>query len=222
MTTTTHTIVGLYGTPSEAKKAVHDLETQGFSHDQISVVAAGSPDAAGADAPNLGPLDNIGSDTSSGAGAAVGSLAGFFAGMVALAIPGVGPIIAAGPLAAGLIGAGIGAAAGGIAGALRKHGIPEHHAGRYSEAIGRGACMVVVHADEAEVDRAVNILDREGAIDIHEQYEHADTAGRRLTPEAIEAAKLKPGEGVRDRQREHERRVNVYPGFTGSGPTMAS
>ena len=224
MTTTTHTIVGLYGSPSEAKKAVHDLETQGFSHDQISVVAAGSPNAAGSDTPNIAPLETIGSDTSAGTGAAVGSLAGFFAGMVALAIPGIGPIIAAGPLAAGLMGAGIGAAAGGIAGALRKHGIPEHHAGRYSEAIGRGACMVVVHAGETQVERAVNVLDRDGAIDVHEEYEHttADTSTPHLTPEAVEAAKLKPGEGLRDRQRQHERRVNVYPGITGSGPTMTS
>src|SRR5687768_15053146 len=103
MTTSTHTVVGLYGTPSQAKQAVHDLESKGFLRDQISIVAAGSANAASTDAPNIGPLDNIGSDTASGTGAAVGGLAGFFAGMVALAIPGIGPVIAAGPLAAGLM-----------------------------------------------------------------------------------------------------------------------
>jgi hypothetical protein len=222
MTTSTHTIVGLYGSPREAKSAVHDLESQGFSHDQISVVAANSPNAPGSDTPNFAPLENIGSDTAAGTGAAVGTLTGFFAGMVALAIPGIGPIIAAGPLAAGLMGAGIGAAAGGIAGALRKHGIPEGHAGRYSEAIQRGACMVVVHADGTQADRAVSILDRDGAMNVHEDYETQDTTAPRLTPEAVEAAKLKPGEGVRDRQRENERRVGVYPGVTGGGPTVTS
>ena len=223
MTTSTHTIVGLYGSPSEAKQAVHDLESNGFLHDQISVVASGSANVPGAETPNLGPIENIGSDTTAGTGAAVGSLAGFFAGMVALAIPGVGPIIAAGPLAAGLMGAGIGAAAGGIAGALRKHGIPEHHAGRYSAAIERGGCMVVVHADDAQVDRAVRILDRDGAINVHEGDEYVGTSTTpKLTPSAVEAAKLKPGEGVRDRQRQNERRVSVYPGVTGSGPTSAT
>lgn len=222
MTTSTHTIVGLYGSASEAKQAVHDLESNGFLHDQISVVAAGSANVPGADTPNVGPIDSIGSDTASGTGAAIGTLAGFFAGMVALAIPGVGPIIAAGPLAAGLMGAGIGAAAGGLAGALRKHGIPEQHAGRYSAAIQRGNCMIVVHADDAQVDRAVSILDRDGAINVHERDDYADTSAPTLTPRAVEAAKLKPGEGVRDRQRENERRVSVYPGFTGSGPTSTT
>jgi hypothetical protein len=201
---------------------VHDLESNGFVRDQISVVAAGSTNVPGTDTPNVGPIENIGSDTEAGTGAAVGSLAGFLAGMVALAIPGVGPIIAAGPLAAGLMGAGIGAAAGGITGALRKHGIPEEQAGRYSAAVGRGGCMVVVHADEARVDRAVNILDREGAINIHETEQPADTATSRSRQGAVEAAKLKPGEGVRDRQRENERRVSVYPGITGGGPTLTS
>jgi hypothetical protein len=69
--------------------------------------------------------------------------------------------------------------------------------------------MVVVHADETQVDRAVSILDRDGAIDVHESDEHTAAATPRLTPEAVEAAKLKPGEGLRDRQRENERRVNV-------------
>jgi hypothetical protein len=221
MTTSTHTIVGVYGSPSEAKKAVHDLETEGFSHEQISVVAANSPAAPKTDAPNIGPLENIGSDTSSGAGAAVGTVAGFFAGMVALAIPGIGPIIAAGPLAAGLMGAGIGAAAGGVAGALRSHGIPEQHAGRYSDAVARGSCLVLVHADELRANHAADVLDRNGAIRIDDADDRPAT--RRLaTPEALQAAKLKPGEGVRDRQRENERRSSVYPGVTGSGPTPSS
>src|SRR5687768_6739528 len=135
MTTTTHTIVGLYNRRSDAQNAVEDLVREGFSRDQISVVAPDSPAAPSAGGePHIGPIDTIGSDTNTGAGAAVGGLAGFLVGVAALAIPGVGPVLAAGPIAAGILGAGLGAAAGGIAGALTHHGIPEHHAGRYSAA----------------------------------------------------------------------------------------
>jgi hypothetical protein len=222
MTTTTHTIVGLYRRRTEAEKAVQDLVTEGFSRDQISVVAPDSPAAPPASAPHVGPIDTIGSDTKAGAGAAVGGLAGLFAGMAALAIPGIGPVIAAGPLAAGIMGAGIGAAVGGIAGALKQHGIPERHASRYSAAVGKGASLVVVHSDEPRVDHAADVLDRNGALDVDEPYEHVAASGAQLTPGAIEAAKLKPGEGLRDRQRESERRVGVYPGITGSGPTSTS
>ena len=218
MVTSTHTIVGLYRHRHEAEKAVQDLMSEGFSRDQISVIAPDSPAAPPTAAPDIGPIDTIGTGTSAGTGAAAGGLAGFLAGMAVLAIPGVGPVFAAGPLAAGILGAGIGAAAGGIVGVLKEHGVPEHHASGYSAAVGRGGSLVIVHADEAQVDDAADVLDRNGALDVDEPYEHmADTA--RAPREAVEAAKLKPGEGVRDRQRENERRAGVYPGITGGGPT---
>ena len=112
MTTTTHTIVGLYNHRSDAENAVEDLVREGFSRDRISVVAPDSPAAPSGGEPHIGPVDTIGSDTKTGAGAAVGGLAGFLVGIAALAIPGVGPVIAAGPLAAGILGAGLGAAGG--------------------------------------------------------------------------------------------------------------
>src|SRR5688572_2138156 len=178
MTTTTHTIVGLYNHRSDAENAVEDLVREGFTRDQISVVAPDSSAAPTGGEPHIGPIETIGSDTKTGAGAAVGGLAGFLVGVAALAIPGIGPVIAAGPLAAGILGAGLGAAAGGIAGALRQHGIPEHHAGRYSAAVGKGASLVVVHADENRVDHAADVLDRNGAINVDEPYEHMATTGR--------------------------------------------
>ena len=226
-TMSSHTVVGLYNDRTTAEKAVQDLVAEGFAHDSVSVVAPGAAAAKNlsADTPNIGPIEETGSGTDAGTGAAIGGFAGFAAGIAALAIPGIGPILAAGPLAAGIMGAGIGAAAGGIAGALKSHGITDKEASRYSDAVGRGGCLVMVHTNAQHIDHAADVLDRNGAIDVDEPGEQGDTstmARRRLTPEAIEAAKLTEGTSVRDRQRERERRVSVYPGITGGGPTPTS
>lgn len=222
-TSASHTVVGLYGGRADAEKAVQDLVSEGFSRDSVSVVAPGKVATAKpgtGDTPNIGPIDEVGSGTDAGTGAAIGGFAGFAAGIAALAIPGIGPILAAGPLAAGLMGAGIGAAAGGIAGALKGQGVPDSHAERYSEAVGRGGCVVMVHTTQDHVDHAADVLDRNGAISVDEPAEAATSGempARRLTPEAVQAAKLTEGGSLRDRQREQERRVNVFPGITGSG-----
>jgi hypothetical protein len=214
MTANYHTVIGLYSNRAEAERAVQELVNEGFSKDTISVVAPGSAK----DSPHLGPLNEVGSDPGPGGGAAVGGFAGFLAGMAALALPGIGPVLAVGPFAAGLMGAGIGAAAGGIAGALKGHGVPEEHATRYSEAVGKGDCLVMVHSDSGRVVQAVDILDRNRAVSVDE--DSAET--RATTPEALEAARTKPGESLRDRQRQQERRASVYPGITGGGPTASS
>jgi hypothetical protein len=144
--------------------------------------------------------------------------------MAVLAIPGIGPVLAAGPLAAGIMGAGLGAAAGGIVGALKSHGVPESHAAAYSSAVKRGGVLVSVHVDEEAVDRAADILDRNGAIDVNDPDENLESGEihRKVTPEAVKAARLTPDSSVREKQRERERRVSVYPGITGSGPTVTS
>jgi uncharacterized membrane protein len=224
MTTISHTIVGLYKRRTDAEKAAQELVDEGFSRDQISIVAPDSAAVTDSGTPNIGPLDNVGSGTDAGAGAAVGGFAGFMAGMAALAIPGIGPVLAVGPLAAGILGAGVGAAAGGIAGALKSHGISEHHATRYSEAVGRGGCLVMVHALENQVDHAADVLDRNSAVKVDEPEDMAETKSQpwKITSESVKAARLKPGEGVRDRQRDHERRVGIYPGITGGGTSPTS
>ena len=228
-TTSSHTVVGLYQGRSDAEKAVQDLVSEGFARDTVSVVAPGKTapsSSSAADTPNIGPVDELGTGTDAGTGAAIGGFAGFVAGIAALALPGIGPILAAGPLAAGIMGAGIGAAAGGIAGALKRHGLPDTEAARYSAAVGRGGCLVMVHTSAQQVDHAADVLERNGAVDVDEPGEHAAaTSGmpaRRLTPEAVEAAKLTEGTGVRDRQRERERRVNVFPGVTGGATEINS
>lgn len=101
------------------------------------------------------------------AGGVVGGTIGLLAGIGALAIPGVGPLIAAGPLLAALTGLGVGAAAGGIAGGLIGLGIPELEAKRYENRIAEGNLLISIHAvDGDQVDRAKKILTDEGAEDI--------------------------------------------------------
>ena len=223
-TATTSTVIALFDSRIAAERAINDLVNAGFARDSVSVITSNTSSPAG-DVPNIGPQEQIGSGTDAGSTAAVGGLAGFIGGIVALAIPGIGPILAVGPLAAGLMGAGIGAATGGIVGALKGHGIPEADASTLSEAIRRGRVLVSAHVPTARVDQAADILDKSGAIEVDEPSEDVVTTAstgdqfRPLSRESIESARLKPGEGMVDRfVREGGRRVNVYPGFTGMGP----
>jgi uncharacterized protein (TIGR02271 family) len=109
-----------------------------------------------------------GSDVAKGAGigAAIGGIGGLLLGLGALAIPGIGPVVAAGPLAAALTGAGIGAATGGIVGALADLGIPDEEAHMYSESIRRGNTLVVAQVTDSRVNEAAQIMERGGLVDL--------------------------------------------------------
>lgn len=105
-----------------------------------------------------------------GLGAAFGGLVGLLAGLGALVIPGIGPIVAAGPLASTLAGATVGAATGGLVGALSEIGVPEEEARHYAEAVRRGGTVIAVRAvDEHMVDRARVIMDRHGALNLRQR-----------------------------------------------------
>jgi hypothetical protein len=110
-------------------------------------------------------------------GALFGGLGGLLIGLGALAIPGLGPIVAAGPIATTLAGAGIGAAGGGLIGALKDAGVPDEEAGVYAESIRRGGTMVTVRAPEVLRDRVADILDEHGAVDVDERASSYRTAG---------------------------------------------
>lgn len=229
-TATTSTVIALFESRIAAERAVNSLVHAGFSRDSVSVITSNAASPTG-DVPNIGPQEQIGTGTDAGSGAAVGGLAGFIGGIIALAIPGIGPILAVGPLAAGIMGAGIGAAAGGLVGALKQHGVPEADVSRLSDAIRRGRVMVTAHIPADRVDHAADILDKGGALDVDEAGEDVVTTSgtstgdqfRPLSPEALEAAKLKPGEGLVDKHvHGRGKRVNVYPGFTGMGPASTT
>jgi uncharacterized protein (TIGR02271 family) len=110
-------------------------------------------------------------DTAKGAGigAAIGGLGGLLLGLGALAIPGIGPVVAAGPIVAALTGAGVGAVTGGIIGALVDLGIPEESAHIYAESVRRGNILVAAQVADDRVDAATRIMEREGLIDIEHE-----------------------------------------------------
>jgi uncharacterized protein (TIGR02271 family) len=164
------TVIGLMDNIGEAQNVVRDLVASGIERDDIGFMANEKQ------APSTRPKSDAGADATSGAlagagtGAAIGGVAGLALSLAPLAIPGIGPILAAGPIAAALTGAGIGALAGGLIGGLTKLGVPEEEAHYYAEGVRRGGILVTVAADDdREAEQAVAILKRHGAVDVDER-----------------------------------------------------
>ena len=157
---------GIYTTTAAAERAVDQLTAAGFSNQDISVLMSdrqGSKDFA-AEKNTKAPEA---ATTGGAVGGAVGGTLGLLAGIGALAIPGVGPLIAAGPIMATLAGVGAGGVVGGIVGALVGLGIPEYEAKRYEGRVKDGGILLSVHCDSSnEVSRAKDILKATGAEDI--------------------------------------------------------
>src|SRR5580692_11750926 len=159
-------VFGIYHTPKQAERSVDDLMAAGFSSDAISVLL---PDNQGTKAFAHEKSTKAPEGTTAGvtAGGAIGGTLGLLAGIGVLAIPGVGPLIAAGPIMAGLAGLGVGGAVGGIVGALTGMGIPEYEAIRYEGRVKGGGTLLSVHCDTSdEVSRAKSILKGTKAEDI--------------------------------------------------------
>src|SRR5215212_6247541 len=167
----TRTIARMFDSYADASAAVRELESAGFSHDDVSLIA-NRGDGGGGDTTTTTTTD---SDTGTGAGTGatlgtiVGGGAGLLAGLGALAIPGLGPIVAAGWLVAALTGAGAGAAAGGLLGGLTQAGVGEEHAHVYAEGVRRGGNLVTVRTDEARAAEAESIMARHNAVDTEER-----------------------------------------------------
>ena len=165
----TQTITGLFDRYEDARLAVTDLETAGVPHKDISIVAN---DTHGDHSKSAETASKAGEDAGKGAGigAAVGGLGGLLAGIGALAIPGLGPVVAAGWLASTAVGAVggavIGGAAGGLVGALTKAGVPEEDAHVYAEGVRRGGTLVSAKVDDAYAATAQAILNGERAVDV--------------------------------------------------------
>lgn len=162
-------IVGYFDQYAQAQDAVRSLVDTGFSRSDISLVAS---DPTGEYAKS-NVVTSTEPDTTSytaagaGTGAVLGGIGGLLVGIGALSIPGIGPVIAAGPIVTTLLGAGVGAAAGGLIGVLIDAGIPEDEAHYYAEGLRRGGAVVTVTTqDEMMVERATNIFERNGAVDI--------------------------------------------------------
>jgi hypothetical protein len=159
-------VFGIYPAYASVESAVDALRAAGFRSTDISVLFpenVGSKDFAhekGTKAPE-------GATAGAGTGAVVGGALGWLAGIGALAIPGIGPFVAAGPIMAALAGVGVGGAVGGITGALIGLGIPEYEAKRYEGRIKNGGILLSVHSDNSDWTRkAKDVLERTGAQDI--------------------------------------------------------
>ena len=180
------TITGLFDTYAAATNAVRDLEAAGVSHSDVSIVANnadGTHKAATSDA----VTDDAGKGA--GIGAAVGGVGGLLTGLGLMAIPGVGPVVAAGWLAATAVGAvagaAVGGAAGGIVGSLTDAGVPEGHAHVYAEGVRRGGTLVTAKVDDTRVAAAEAVLSRHSAVDASARGKaYRDTGWTRFDPQA--------------------------------------
>ena len=159
-------VYGIYPSRPMVERAVDALKEAGFRNADISVLL---PESGGTKEFAVAKETKApeGATTGAGTGAVVGGALGWLVGIGLLAIPGVGPFIAAGPIMAALAGAGAGGLAGGIAGALIGMGIPEYEANRYEGRIKKGGILLSVHADDRDwKNKAKDILERTGAEDI--------------------------------------------------------
>jgi hypothetical protein len=166
------TVVALYDDFDDASAAVRELVDHGFSRDSISFMAADRNREYGQALEEQGIDETSGAGVGAGIGAVLGGLAGVLIGLGALVVPGIGPVIAAGPLStvlAGLAGAGAGAVAGGVLGALVDMGVPEETAGYFAEGIRRGGTLVTVQSEDTRTDQAVDILNRHDPVDINDR-----------------------------------------------------
>jgi len=161
------TITGLYDSYDDARAAVNALENAGVPSDDISIV---TNKADGVDVEGQGSYAEEGAGTGAGIGAVAGGAGGLLTGLGMMAIPGVGPVVAAGWLAATAAGAVAGAVAGGavggIVGAMIKEGVPEDEANVYAEGIRRGGSVVTAKVDEAKVPEAQAILNSSRPVDV--------------------------------------------------------
>jgi len=159
-------VFGIYRNYVEVERGVDALKAAGFRNTDISVLFPESSGTKGF-AHEKNTKAPEGATAGAGTGAVIGGALGWLAGIGALAIPGVGPFIAAGPIMAALAGVGVGGAVGGITGALIGMGIPEYEAKRYEGRVKDGGILLSVHSDDSSwTKRAKNILEGTGAQDI--------------------------------------------------------
>lgn len=144
-------VVGVFETDEAASRAIEQLISKGYTNEEISVITRSKEDQRAIES-ETGTKAPEGIAAGAATGGVLGGLAGLFAGIGALAIPGIGPILAAGPIAATLTGAAVGAGAGGLVGGLVGLGIPEDEAKEYEKNIDEGKILVLVDQKYADTD----------------------------------------------------------------------
>ncbi|PAP92733.1 general stress protein [Mesorhizobium wenxiniae] len=197
------TVTGLFDNYDDASYAVDELEAAGVPASDISIVANNSSGWYGED------RSEAAEDAAGGAGigAVVGGAGGLLTGLGIMAIPGVGPVVAAGWLAAtavgALAGAAVGGAAGGIIGALTDAGVPESDAHVYAEGIRRGGTLVTAKVADELVPSVEQILSQSRSVDVAERRRDYEAGG--WTGFDADAGDYTPDEIERDRARDGNR-----------------
>jgi uncharacterized protein (TIGR02271 family) len=162
------TVIGLFDDRAEARAVVQELLDEGFTREDISVMSKKPDDTEKV----VEYVEEDGHEQvedmakGAGKGAAIGGAAGLLLSLTSLAIPGIGPVLAAGPLAAIIAGAGIGATAGGLISGLTRLGVPDDDADYYAEGVRRGGTLVSVNASDEEAPAVVGLMKRHGAVEI--------------------------------------------------------
>ncbi|WP_445669349.1 general stress protein [Paenibacillus sp. FSL R7-0204] len=169
-------IVGVFHTEHEASRAIEDLKAHGFLTEDISVIARNKRDV---EAINDETGTKVPEGMASGAatGGILGGVTGLLAGIGALAIPGIGPIIAAGPIAATLTGVAVGAGTGGLVGGLIGLGIPEDEAASYDNYVDEGNILVMVDADISREQDVYTVFRNHNSANADRYMRDAGTAG---------------------------------------------
>jgi hypothetical protein len=190
----TRTITRLYDNRNDAMEAAHDVERQGVPSQDISIVASNKDSWYDKDVKRDTTHDkahDTGGGVAKGAatGGALGAGAGLLTGLGLIAIPGIGPVVAAGWLGATLIGAATGAVAGGaiggLVGALTDAGVPEEEAHIYSEGVRRGGTLLSVRVDDARASAIEMTLDRYRPADLRSRgQEYRSSGWTRFDPSA--------------------------------------
>jgi hypothetical protein len=180
-------VFGIYSTRAGVEKAIGILKDSGFSHSDVSVLL---PENLGGKelATDKATKAPEGATAGASSGVVIGGTLGWLVGIGALAIPGLGPFIAAGPIMAALAGAGLGGAVCGVTGALVGLGIPEYEAKQYEGRLQKGGILVSVHCDTSdEIKRSKEILERTGGEDISSASESSSGVKYKDNPSAKKA-----------------------------------
>jgi len=242
------TIVGSFDSFEEAKRVARDLTDDGFVEGDVNVVASNlrgdyagktaamgdnprvssdAPMTAGGEGLTTGDrvAENTADDASGAAagavtGGVVGGAAGLAASLMGLAIPGIGPIIAAGPIVATLSGAGVGAVAGGLIGGLTDMGVSKTDAEYYAESVRRGGALVTVRADDMRADRAAEIMRDHGAVDIEQRAEQWRERGWSGWNDKADPYTAQDIERDRDLYGDADRTTGLAGGAIGDRPAL--
>lgn len=197
----TRTISKLFDNYDDARTAVRSLEAAGVPHDDISIVASNADDRY-RNADDVRRDNEVGEDAAKGAGigGTIGGAAGLLAGLGILAIPGVGPVVAAGWLAATAAGAAAGAVAGaatgGIVGAMTENGVDRADAEVYAEGVRRGGTLVTARVDDVKADALeMKLNQHHPSVNVQERglayrgagWKGFDPAAKPYTPEEVRA-----------------------------------